>query len=83
MPALSDIVDQMANVTLHDNILVLEVNNLLNGWPTYKINFIPEKLGPLKLIIRLHDAVKLMEIEDSSDSEVKGLFLAKPKGWKR
>lgn len=47
MPALSDIVDQMANVTLHDNILVLEVDNLLNGWPTYEINFTPEKPGPL------------------------------------
>ncbi|KAG1779361.1 hypothetical protein EV702DRAFT_1043810 [Suillus placidus] len=82
MPALSDIVNQMANVTLRDNILVLEVDNLLNGWPTYKINFTPEKPGPLKLIICLHDAVKLMELEDSSDSEVEGLFSGKPKGRK-
>ncbi|KIK32785.1 hypothetical protein CY34DRAFT_18798 [Suillus luteus UH-Slu-Lm8-n1] len=83
MPALSDIVDQMANVTLHDNILVLEVDNLLNGWPTYEINFTPEKPGPLKLIIRLHDAVKLKELEDSSDSEVEELFSGKSKGRKR
>jgi hypothetical protein len=47
MPASSDIIDQMANVTLHDNVLVMEVENLLNGWPTYKINFTPEKPGPL------------------------------------
>ncbi|KAG2737875.1 hypothetical protein P692DRAFT_20760582 [Suillus brevipes Sb2] len=73
----------MANVTLHDNILVLEVDNLLNGWPTYEINFTPEKPGPLKLIIRLHDAVKLKELEDSSDSEVEGLFSGKSKGRKR
>ena len=30
-----------------DNVLLLEVNNLLTGWPTYIINFTPEQPGPL------------------------------------
>jgi hypothetical protein len=45
--AALDLIDQLANVTLHDNVLVLEVENLLDGWPTYEINFTPEKPGPL------------------------------------
>jgi hypothetical protein len=35
-----------------------------------------------KLVIRLHDAVKLVELEDSSDSEAEGLLPGKPKGRK-
>jgi hypothetical protein len=48
-PALTplDLIDQLANVTLHDNVIILEVENLLNGWPTYEINITPQKPGPL------------------------------------
>ncbi|KAG1811305.1 hypothetical protein EV424DRAFT_1349693 [Suillus variegatus] len=54
----------------HDNVIVMEIKNLLTGWPTYEINFTPENLGPLKLIIHLKDSVKMVHIEDSTDSEV-------------
>ncbi|KAG1780068.1 hypothetical protein EV702DRAFT_1194834 [Suillus placidus] len=80
--AALDLIDQLANVTLHDNVLVLEVENLLDGWPTYEINFTPDKPGPLKLIIRLLDTVKLVKLEDCPDSEAEGLLPGKPKGRK-
>lgn len=31
----------------HDNVVVMEVDNLLAGWPTYTIDFTPERPGPL------------------------------------
>jgi len=39
----------LANQTtfFHDNIVVMEVDNLLARWPTYTINFTPERPGPL------------------------------------
>ncbi|KAG2744323.1 hypothetical protein P692DRAFT_20745763 [Suillus brevipes Sb2] len=84
-PALTplDLIDQLANVTLHDNVIILEVENLLNGWPTYEINITPQKPGPLKLVIRLLDTVKLVKLEDCPDSEAEGLLPGKPKGRKR
>jgi hypothetical protein len=31
----------------HDNIVVLEIDNLLSGWPTYTLDFTPDHPGPL------------------------------------
>ncbi|KIK44432.1 hypothetical protein CY34DRAFT_11104 [Suillus luteus UH-Slu-Lm8-n1] len=56
-------------VIIRDNVIVMEIENLLTGWPTYEIEFTPENPGPLKLIICLKDPVKMMDIEDSTDSE--------------
>ncbi|KAG1728131.1 hypothetical protein EDD22DRAFT_1016266 [Suillus occidentalis] len=39
----------LANRTkfFHDNVVVIKVDNLLAGWPTYTLDFIPEHPGPL------------------------------------
>ncbi|KAG2125146.1 hypothetical protein DEU56DRAFT_916649 [Suillus clintonianus] len=74
MPASSHVINWTDKTVFRDNILVMEVENLLNGWPTYEINFTPQNPGPLKLLIRLKDAVKLVELEDSSDSEAEELL---------
>lgn len=29
-----------------ENVIVLEVDNILQGWPSYLINFTPESTGP-------------------------------------
>ncbi|KAG2357070.1 hypothetical protein BDR07DRAFT_1491117 [Suillus spraguei] len=56
-------------IVQRDNIIVMDIENILTGWPTYEINFTPENPGPLKFIIRLKDPVKMVHIEESSDSE--------------
>jgi hypothetical protein len=35
------------NAQVSGNVLTLEVDNILNGWPTYIIHFTPEQPGPL------------------------------------
>ncbi|KAG1734389.1 uncharacterized protein EDB91DRAFT_1250903 [Suillus paluster] len=46
---------------------------MLSGWPTYTLNFMPERPGPLKIILRLKDAVEFRVIEDKdSDDEASG-----------
>jgi hypothetical protein len=39
----------LANRTafFHDNVVVLEVDNMLSGWPTYTLDFTLECPGPL------------------------------------
>ncbi|KAG1717965.1 hypothetical protein EDB19DRAFT_1921582 [Suillus lakei] len=81
--ASSNIIDCTDNVFIQDNVMVMDIDNLLAGWPTYEVNFTPQNPGPMKLIIRLKDAVKLIHIEDSTDSEAELLFPGKPKGRKR
>ncbi|KAG1744519.1 uncharacterized protein EDB91DRAFT_1080634 [Suillus paluster] len=56
------------------NYIVLDVKNLLKGWPTYIIEFTPQKPGPVKLLLRLRDAKKLRWIDDG-DSEADELIL--------
>ncbi|KAG1745042.1 uncharacterized protein EDB91DRAFT_1080556 [Suillus paluster] len=57
----------------HDNVVVMEVDNLLAGWPTYTINFTPEHPGPLKLILHLKDASKFRSTkDDDSEDEAEG-----------
>ncbi|KAG1787100.1 uncharacterized protein HD556DRAFT_1504036 [Suillus plorans] len=70
----ADLVDCSDSVDVRDNVIVMEVDNLLVGWPAYEIKFTPKKPGPMKLIIRLKDTVKLMHVEESTDSEAELLF---------
>ncbi|KAG1812449.1 uncharacterized protein BJ212DRAFT_1483082 [Suillus subaureus] len=81
--ASSKIISCTDNVLLQDNIVVMDVENLLARWPTYEVNFTPQNPGPMKLIIWLKDAVKLVHVEDSTDSEAELLLPVKPKGQKR
>ncbi|KAG1870914.1 hypothetical protein F4604DRAFT_1926485 [Suillus subluteus] len=64
----------LANRTsfFHDNVVVMEVDNLLAGWLTYTLNFTPERPGPLKLILRLKDTSKFRSTEDN-DSKDEGM----------
>ncbi|KIK76910.1 hypothetical protein PAXRUDRAFT_17866 [Paxillus rubicundulus Ve08.2h10] len=53
------------NVQIHENVLILTVDNLLTGWPTYIIDFTPEQLGPMKLLLRLNDTRKALEQDEA------------------
>jgi hypothetical protein len=35
-----DLANRMA--FFHNNVIMLEVNNMLSGWPTYTLDFTPE-----------------------------------------
>ncbi|KAG2739556.1 hypothetical protein P692DRAFT_20851474 [Suillus brevipes Sb2] len=70
----SNIVDCTDSVDFRNNVIIMEVDNLLVGWPAYKIKFTPKNPDPIKLIICLKDAVKFMHVEESTDSEAELLF---------
>lgn len=40
-------IDCSQDLTQIGNVLVLEVDNILRGWPTYVVNVIPDHPGPL------------------------------------
>ncbi|KAG1779777.1 hypothetical protein EV702DRAFT_1195136 [Suillus placidus] len=63
----ADVVDCTDNVDFYDNVIVMDIDNILAGWPTYEVKFMPQKPGPVKLVIRLKDAVKLIPVEESTD----------------
>ncbi|KAG2128070.1 hypothetical protein BD769DRAFT_1387545 [Suillus cothurnatus] len=75
----SIIVNGTNQVIICDNVIVMDIENLLTGWPTYEISFTPENPGPLKLIIRLKDPVKMVPIEETTDSEAELLIPGKRK----
>ncbi|KAG1744745.1 hypothetical protein EDB19DRAFT_1906464 [Suillus lakei] len=65
----------LANRTMffHDNVVVLEIDNMLSRWPTYTLDFTPERPGLLKLILRLRDPSEFKMIEEKdSDEEADG-----------
>ncbi|KIK80267.1 hypothetical protein PAXRUDRAFT_15883 [Paxillus rubicundulus Ve08.2h10] len=49
------------------NILILTVDNLLSGWPTYLIDFTPEQLGPMKILLHLKKPSKYVWDSDDKD----------------
>ncbi|KAL4065730.1 hypothetical protein V8B97DRAFT_2010231 [Scleroderma yunnanense] len=52
-----------------ENAVILKVDNLLSGWPTYIVNFTPKKTGPVKLLLQLKDSVPYQQDqEDEEDS---------------
>ncbi|KAG0691558.1 hypothetical protein DFH29DRAFT_884171 [Suillus ampliporus] len=61
----------LANMTsfFHDNVVVLEIDNILSGWPTYTLDFMAEHPGPLKIILCLKDAVEFRVIEDEDTDD--------------
>ncbi|KAF8834604.1 hypothetical protein BDN67DRAFT_985197 [Paxillus ammoniavirescens] len=63
------------NIQVHENVLILTVDNLLTSWPTYIIDFTPEQPGPMvrsicifKLLLHLNDTHKYVDDSDSEDS---------------
>ncbi|KAL4066013.1 hypothetical protein J3A83DRAFT_4375289 [Scleroderma citrinum] len=53
-----------------ENIVILKVDNLLSGWPTYLVDFTPKKTGPVKLLLQLKDSVPYQQDqEDEEDSD--------------
>jgi hypothetical protein len=44
---MADIIDCTNDIDLRDNVIVMEVDNLLVGWPAYEIKFTPHKPGPV------------------------------------
>ncbi|KAL4080032.1 hypothetical protein V8B97DRAFT_1914155 [Scleroderma yunnanense] len=53
-----------------ENVVILKVDNLLSGWPTYIVNFMPKKTGPVKLLLWLKDSVPCQQDqEDDEDSD--------------
>ncbi|KIJ04687.1 hypothetical protein PAXINDRAFT_104060 [Paxillus involutus ATCC 200175] len=60
-------------VQASNNTVVLEVDNLLVGWPAYVINYTPSHPGPIKFILRLKDASPYVWVEEEdSDSDESG-----------
>ncbi|KAG1736868.1 uncharacterized protein EDB91DRAFT_1249839 [Suillus paluster] len=76
MASNSILINGTDQVIICDNVIVMDIENLLTGWPTYEINFTPENPGPLAY------PVKMVHIEESTDSEAELLIPGKPK-WKR
>jgi hypothetical protein len=54
--ASSQTVDVTDKTIFRDNVVAMDVDNILIGWPTYEINFTPDTPGPLvgNLDIRLY-----------------------------
>ncbi|KAG1811695.1 hypothetical protein EV424DRAFT_1542392 [Suillus variegatus] len=69
MSTESILINGTDQVIIHDNVIVMDIENLLTGWPTYEIKFTPENPGPLKLIIRLKDPVKMSQKEKDRSRE--------------
>jgi hypothetical protein len=52
MSTMSTALDLSDNVTFfEDNIVVVEIDNLLSGWPTYMIDLTLQRPGPLVSIL--------------------------------
>ncbi|KAI5980989.1 hypothetical protein EDC04DRAFT_2617743 [Pisolithus marmoratus] len=58
-----------AAVKLIKNVIILEVENLLQDWPAYVINFMAENTGPQKLILHLKNASKYLRIDSDDEDE--------------
>ncbi|KAI6037988.1 hypothetical protein EDC04DRAFT_2604400 [Pisolithus marmoratus] len=58
-----------AAVKLIENIIILEVENLLQDWPMYVINFMAENTGPQKLILHLKNVSKYVRIDSDDEDE--------------
>ncbi|KAI6025527.1 hypothetical protein EDC04DRAFT_2606227 [Pisolithus marmoratus] len=56
-------------VKLVKNIIILKVENLLQDWPTYVINFMVENTGPQRLILHLKNASKYVRIDSDDEDE--------------
>ncbi|KAI5997747.1 hypothetical protein EDC04DRAFT_2893441 [Pisolithus marmoratus] len=54
-------------VYLCENTILLEVDNILQDWPAYVINFTPENLGPVKLVLHFKKPSRYMEIDPNDD----------------
>ncbi|KAF8835027.1 hypothetical protein BDN67DRAFT_1015922 [Paxillus ammoniavirescens] len=57
------------NLQVHENVLILTVDNFLSGWPMYLIDFTPEQLGPMKILLRLKKPSKDVWDSDDEDSD--------------
>ncbi|KAI5986012.1 hypothetical protein EDC04DRAFT_2913530 [Pisolithus marmoratus] len=58
-----------AAVKLIENVIILEVENLLQDWPVYVINFTVENTGPQKLILHLKNTSKYVRIDSDDEDE--------------
>jgi hypothetical protein len=45
--ASSNVISCTDSILLEDNIIVMDVENLLVGWPTYEVQFTPQNPGPV------------------------------------
>ncbi|KAI6156973.1 hypothetical protein BKA82DRAFT_25884 [Pisolithus tinctorius] len=62
-----------ATVKVLENVIVLEVENILEGWPAYVINFTPEDTSPHKIILHLKNPSKSVTIDsDDGNSDPEG-----------
>ncbi|KAI6002450.1 hypothetical protein F5J12DRAFT_894215 [Pisolithus orientalis] len=56
-------------VKIIENVIILKVKNLLQGWPAYVINFTPENPGPHKLILHLKNPKKYVKVDSDNEDE--------------
>ncbi|KAF9218515.1 hypothetical protein BS17DRAFT_770656 [Gyrodon lividus] len=51
------------------NVLILNVNNILSGWPMYVIDFTVENPEPMKLLLCLKDTSKYVQNKEKEDQD--------------
>jgi hypothetical protein len=56
-------------VIICDNVIVMDIDNLLTGWPTYEINFTPENPGPLARNLDLFISLTNINLETDYSSQ--------------
>ncbi|KAG1729450.1 hypothetical protein EDB19DRAFT_1913366 [Suillus lakei] len=56
-------------VIIRDNVIVMDIDNLLTGWPTYEINFTPENPGPLARNLDLFISLTNINLETDYSSQ--------------
>ncbi|KAI6109373.1 hypothetical protein EDD16DRAFT_1614316 [Pisolithus croceorrhizus] len=57
-------------VKLIENVIILKVDNIMQDWPTYVINFTAENTSPQKMILHLKNATKSVRIDSDDEDEV-------------
>ncbi|KAI6112795.1 hypothetical protein F5141DRAFT_1214106 [Pisolithus sp. B1] len=56
-------------VKLIENVIILKVDNIMQDWPTYVINFMAENTGPQKMILHLKNTTKSVRIDSDDEDE--------------
>jgi len=67
-----------------DNVVILEVDNLLSGWPTYIVDFTPKKTGPVVSQYLVARCISTHHIHTENSSLPQGLssIPTRPRGFR-
>ncbi|KIK19251.1 hypothetical protein PISMIDRAFT_13772 [Pisolithus microcarpus 441] len=73
--------DKTHNTTIKmlENVIILEVDNILQGWPAYVITFTPEDTHPHKIILHLKNPSKYVTVESDDEDDDTGARVSEHK----